>query len=153
MLENRDRRNKPRVFKSPLNERRIEALLDAIGQLRGWHDPESHCYQSRNPLGVKSFAQLGRHEIDDEGRRIFTSQLAGIKAGLFDIEVKVRGESRADIKVTDKLANLLRVYGITELLGQQKVLKWFRRAIGDSTVTLDTPLLFFHDVNVQKESR
>ena len=155
MTENRfdrDRRNKPRVVQTPLNERRVEALLDAIAQLRGWGDPESHVYQNRNPLGVKSFAQLGRHEVDDEGRRIFSSQLAGVKAGLFDIELKVRGESRSNVKVTDKLSNLLRVYGITELLGQQKVLKWFRRAIKNSDVTLDTPLTFFH-ADSTKESR
>ena len=157
MSENRvdrDRRHAPRVFKTPLNERKIEALLDAIGQLRGWSNPDSPVYQSKNPLGVKSFALLGRHEVDDEGRRIFSSQLAGIKAGLFDLELKIRGESRANVKVTDHLSNLLRVYEITEILGQQKVLKWFRRAISDSTVTLDTPLLYFHQANEPtKESR
>lgn len=142
---------KPKKPVIPLNERRVEAMLDAISQLKGWHNPESQVYQSKNPLGVKSFALLGRHEIDDEGRRVFPSQLAGIKACLFDLELKVRGESRAGLKVTDRISNLLRVYGISELLGQQQVLKWYRRAIKSTDVTLDTPLDHFHLTN--KESK
>jgi hypothetical protein len=141
---------KPKKPQISLDDRKVETLLDSIAQLKGFHNPESWNYQARNPLGVKSFAPLGRHEIDDEGRRIFPSQLAGIKACLYDLEMKIRGESRAGLKITDRISNLLRVYGISEILGQQQVLKWFRRATKDSTVTLDTELTFFHQT---KESR
>jgi hypothetical protein len=126
-----------------IDQKKLESMFDSLAQLKGWHNPESLCYQIKNPLMVKSFTQLGRHEIDDEGRRVFKSQLAGIKAGLFDLEMKVSGRSRAGLKDTDKIANLLRVYGISELLGQQNVLKYYRRAIKDSSVTLDTPLSHF----------
>jgi hypothetical protein len=143
MLENRDRRHTPRVFKTPLNERKVEALFDALAHINGWANPESTAYRLRNPLCVKSFALLGRHEIDEEGRRVFSSQLAGIKAGLFDLELKLRGESRAGIKASDKIVNVLRVYGVMELLGQQKVMKFFRRSVQDPEVTADTTLDYF----------
>lgn len=126
-----------------IDQKKLESMFDAISQLKGFHNPDSYCYQIKNPLMVKSFTQLGRHEIDDEGRRIFKSQLAGIKAGLFDLEMKVSGRSRAGLGEADKISNLLRVYGISELLGQQNVLKYYRRATKDNSVTLDTPLTHF----------
>jgi hypothetical protein len=126
-----------------IDQKKLESMFDAIAQLKGWHNPDAYAYQIKNPLMVKSFTQLGRHEIDDEGNRIFKTQLAGIKAGLFDLEMKVSGRSRAGLKDGDKISNLLRVYGISELLGQQNVLKYYRRAIKDSSVTLDAPLTHF----------
>lgn len=126
---------------------KLEALLDALASLKSWHNPDSDCYQLRNPLGLASFARAGKHEMDGEGRRIFKSSLAGIKACLFDLEVKVKGTSRAGLKADDALANLLRVYGLTEKGGQQQVVKFLRRALKDQDIDLDTKLTYFREDN------
>lgn len=122
---------------------RLEALHDAIASLRGWNVPESDAYQLRNPLLIQSFSRPGKNEIDSKGRRVFDSSLAGIRACLYDLDLKVRGESRAGLKKDDKLENLLRVYGMNESLGQQQVVKFLKRALKDESITRQTPLAWF----------
>ena len=78
---------------------KIEALVDSIGRCNGMGDPESQCYKLRNPLLIRSFARPGKHETDDQGRRVFSSFLSGYKAGLFDIESKITGKSRAGLSL------------------------------------------------------
>jgi hypothetical protein len=124
---------------------KIESLLDAIASLKGWSNPDSLTYQIKNPLHIKSFARPGKHEIDEEGRRIFTSWLAGYKACLFDLDMKVSGKSRAGLKEGDKLSNLLRVYGLSESLGQDQVVKYLKRALKDQTINKETPLAYFRE--------
>lgn len=127
----------------PVNK--LEALLDAIAALNGWSNPDSDCYQIRNPLGLTSFAIAGKHEMDAKGRRVFTSSLAGLKAGLFDLDVKTSGKSRAGLKPGDAISNLLRVYGLTEKGGQQQVVKFLRRALKDDSIDLNTKLTYFRE--------
>jgi len=122
---------------------RLEALHDAIASLRGWNNPDSDSYQLRNPLLVKSFSRPGKNSIDPEGNRIFDTELAGIRACLFDLELKVRGKSRAGIKDTDLLENVLRVYGITERLGMQQIVKYLKRALKTQDISVTTPLKWF----------
>ena len=122
---------------------RIEALFDSIASLKGWANPDSEAYQLRNPLLVQSFSRPGKNEIDDKGRRVFASSLAGIRAGLFDLEIKIKGESRAGIKADDTLENVLRVFGITELGGQQSAIKFLKRALKDQSISRTTPLAWF----------
>ena len=122
---------------------RIEALFDALASIRGWNNPDSVCYQLRNPLMVKSFSKPGKNEITEDGYRVFTTQLAGIRAGLFDLDLKVRGKSRAGVKENDLLENVLRVYGITELGGQQAVVKYLKRALKTQDIKTTTPLKWF----------
>ena len=122
---------------------RIEALHDAIASLNGWNNPDSVSYAIRNPLLVKSFSRPGKNQIDNDGRRVFATSLAGIRACLFDLEIKVKGESRAGIKPDDKLENILRVYGVTELGGQQQAVKFLRRALKNQEIKLTTPLSWF----------
>ena len=122
---------------------RLEALLDAIASLKGWSNPDSKSYALRNPLLVQSFSRPGKNEISEDGSRIFASSLAGVRACLFDLELKVKGESRAGLKAEDKLENLLRVYGITELGGQQSAIKFLKRALKTQDIKLSTPLTWF----------
>lgn len=122
---------------------KIEALLDAIGNLKGISNPDSLTYQIKNPLHIKSYARPGKHEIDEEGRRIFPSLLAGYKASLFDLEMKVSGKSRAGVREDDKLSNLLRVYGLSERLAHQQICKFLKRALRDDTIHPETPLSYF----------
>ena len=122
---------------------RIEGLLDAIASLKGWNTPESRAYQLRNPLLVQSFSRPGKNEITDDGLRVFSSALAGLRACLFDLELKVKGESRAGIKKDDLLENVLRVYGVTELGGQKSVVKFLKRALKTEDISTTTPLKWF----------
>ena len=130
---------------------KIEALLDALGRVNGINDPESECYQMRNILMVRSFARLGKHEVNSEGRRIFTSLLSGYKAALFDLSVKLAGKSRAKVGPDSTLEELLRVYGIKELGGIQNVVSFIRRALKDQSVSRTTKLSFFLDGESEKE--
>ncbi len=122
---------------------RIEALHDAIASTKGWNNPDSQSYQLRNPLLVKSFSKPGKNEITEDGYRVFSTQLAGVRAGLFDLDLKVRGKSRAGIKDTDLLENLLRVFGILELGGQKSVVKYLKRALKTEDISIKTPLKWF----------
>lgn len=122
---------------------KIEALVDAIGRANGIHDPESDTYKLRNPLLIKSFARPGKHETDDKGRRVFSSLLSGYKAGLFDIELKITGKSRAGLQPDHTLANLLAVYGIKEPGGISYIVSFLKRALGDKTLSGTTPLSYF----------
>ena len=122
---------------------RLEALLDSIASLNGWSSPDSKAYQLRNPLLVKSFSRPGKNEIDPDGVRIFSSALAGLRGCLFDLEIKIKGESRAGVKPDDKLENILRVMGVTELGGQQQAIKFLKRALKTQDIKLTTPLAWF----------
>jgi hypothetical protein len=123
---------------------RIEALVDAIAHLKGsLNNPDSDLYQIRNPLGLPSFSRPGKNEIDDQGRRVFSSALAGYRAATYDVLKKVSGESRAGIKVDDKLENILRVYGVDSKLGMDQVIKFLKRALKNQEISRQTPLSWF----------
>ncbi len=128
--------------------KRIESLCDAIGKLNQISVPESTAYQLRNPLLLKSYAKLGRHSTNTDGLRVFGSLLAGMKAGLFDLELKLKGLSRAGLKPTDQLRNLLGCYGVQEKQAVDSVVAFIRRALKDESVSANTSLEFFLiDVN------
>ena len=121
-----------------------EALVDAVGYLNGaFTNPDSQAYKLRNPLMVRSFARPGKHESSTTGYRIFTSMLAGYRAALYDLELKLEGKSRAGIKTTDALGNLLRVYEIKSESDMDKVVGFLRKALGDPSISASTPLSFF----------
>ena len=122
---------------------RLEALHDAVASLRGWGNPDSKSYQLRNPLMVQSFSRPGKNSIDEDGYRVFDTELAGIRACLFDLELKVSGKSRAGIKADDLLENVLRVYGVTERLGMQQIVKYLKRALKTQDISVTTPLKWF----------
>lgn len=124
---------------------KIEALVDAIGKANGLHDPESACYKLRNPLLIRSFARPGKHETDETGRRVFSSLLSGYKAGLFDIELKIAGKSRAGLRPDNTLTNLLGVYGIKEPGGIGYVVSFLRRALSDASINSQTLLSYFNN--------
>lgn len=122
---------------------KLEAIADSIGRVNQVHVPDSESYQLRNPLKLKSFAKPGRHSTNGEGLRVFGSLIAGLKAGLFDLTLKCKGLSRAGLKSTDPLENLLRVYGFSEKAAIDNCVSFIKRAIKDDSVTSKTPLSFF----------
>lgn len=121
----------------------VEALVDAIAKRNRIEVPSSLAYQLRSPLLIKSFAKPGKHVLDPEGRRIFPSLLSGYKASVYDMELKVRGQSRAGLKPTDKLKNLLGVYGIKDYIEVDSIVSFLRHALKDSTISRDTSLSYF----------
>lgn len=122
---------------------RIEAVVDAIGKLNGMDNPSTEAYRLRNPLLICSFARPGKHETDENGRRIFNSFLSGYKAAVFDMTLKVEGKSRAGLKPTDTLTNLCGVYGIKELGGIKAVVNFLRAALKNPDLCKETPLSYF----------
>ena len=124
--------------------KRVEALADSIGKLHGCpNNPESESYKLRNPLLIKSFAKPGKHVTDELGRRAFDSLLAGYKAGLFDLELKIAGKSRAGLRPDDKLENLLGCYDIKEKAAVDCIVAFLRRALQDQTISAKTSLSYF----------
>lgn len=122
---------------------RVEAIVDVLGKLNGMGNPESEAYALRNPLLIRSFARPGKHETDEQGRRVFSSLLSGYKAALFDAQLKLGGKSRAGLKSTDTLTNLLGVYGLKEAVGIKSVVQFLRRALKDGDIDGNTPLSYF----------
>ena len=122
---------------------RIESIVDVLGKLNGMGDPSSDAYALRNPLLMRSFARPGKHETDDSGRRVFTSLLSGYKAAVFDVTLKIEGKSRAGLKPTDTVTNLMGVYGIRELGGVAAAVKFLKVALKDPEISKDTPLSYF----------
>lgn len=129
---------------------RIEALIDALAVHNRANVPESSAYQFRNPLLLKSYAIGMRHQIDEEGCRVFNGYASGYKAAIFDVAVKVSGRSRAWGRMTMKevlhagtLTNLLGVYGVSSPDAVKQIVKFLRRALRDPEIAANTPLSYF----------
>jgi hypothetical protein len=117
--------------------------VDAIGHFNGVSDPLCESYQIKNPLMMKSFGRPGKHEIDEQGRRVFDSIVSGYRACLFDIALKIQGKSRAGLKPESTLENLLGTYGIHGAAATEGVVKYLRKAMNDTALSRQTPLSYF----------
>lgn len=137
-----------------VNQRKLEGLAVAIAKLNNAFIPDGECFFINNPLKVRSFARPGKHLITDSGLRIFPSILAGLKAGLFDLELKIKGQSRAGLKTNDELSALLGLYGAHTQEAVRIVISFLRRALKDDTIKASTPLSYFieHTETVQENS-
>lgn len=122
---------------------KVEAIVDAIGRLNQVNVPDSLAYQIRNPLLLVSFAKPGRHDVNDEGLRVFGSMLAGYKAGCFDVLLKINGRSRAGLRPVDALENLLGCYRISEKAARDNIVAFLRRALKDESISSKTQLNYF----------
>jgi hypothetical protein len=125
-----------------VNVNKEEALLDAIANLNDAYKPESRAYILKNPIMLRSFAAPGKHAVTEEGYRIFTSHLSGYKSASYDLHLKLEGQSNCGLKPTDKLKNLLAVYGIQDEQAQMAVVFFLRKAL-DKNIDLTTPLSYF----------
>jgi hypothetical protein len=74
---------------------------------------------------------------------VFSSYLSGYKAGLFDIELKITGKSRAGLTPESSLTQLLGVYGVKEPGGISTIVSFLRRALKDAEIKPTTPLSYF----------
>ena len=74
-----------------MNQRRTEALVDALVNLMGSAStPDGVLHQIKNPIGLMSFSRPGRQELDETGRRVFSSWLAGYKAATASLRISRR---------------------------------------------------------------
>lgn len=121
---------------------KIESLVDALSFMNKAHEPDSTAYKIRNPILLKNYAQPGKNKITEEGLRIFDSHLGGYKSACYDIGIKVNGQSSVGLKPTDKLKNLLAVYGIKSEDAQMSVVFFLRKAL-DKSIDLSTELSYF----------
>ena len=133
----------------PIN--RIEAIVDAIAALHEYHKPDSLAYSLRNPLLLKSYAKPGKHEITEDGLRVFDSHIGGYKAGVYDLERKLYFESHSGLKETDRLRNLLAVLRINQEQSVMTVVWYLKKALKDPAIHPLTPLTYFQDPKVVAE--
>jgi hypothetical protein len=123
---------------------RIEALADAISACTGYTDPASEEYQCRNPLSLKAYSV--KHEKTESGLRMFKNLESGHKAGLFDLTVKCEGDSRARVGKDSSLKELIRCYSMPNQTVDYVVV-FLKKALGDETISSETPLHYFVERN------
>lgn len=128
--------------------KRIEALADAISFLNGFHDPESRAYKNRNPGDVRaySFKQLGA--TDEEGYRIFSSNIGGIRFLHQDLIWKVSGQTRAKgesgkLKPTSTLTDLLKSFKLSSMENIMTAVDFLNKALHTEDITATTELKYF----------
>lgn len=122
-----------------------EVLVDSIMVLNNYSKPDSLAYTLRNPLLLKSHSAAGKHDVNEDGIRIFNSTLGAYKAAVFDVEKKLDGTSNSGIKTTDCLRNLLAVYNINKEQDIMSICYFLRKALGDPTISPLTPLSYFKE--------
>lgn len=122
---------------------KVEALVDAIGFCNDFHNPQSTAYQLRSPLLLQSFALPGKHVINQDGLRVFPSSVSGYKASVYDMGLKITSNSRARLRATDTLVNLLGVYRIKDPSKVRAVVEFLRSALGDDQISAETTLSYF----------
>lgn len=130
---------------SKSNQTRLfEHLVDAIAYgANDFHKPTSLSHRLCSPLLLQSFALPGKHVIDQQGLRIFETNTSGTKAATYDMQLKVTGNSRARLKPTDHLINLLGVYRVKDAGQIKAVIEFLREALDDSSISEQTQLSYF----------
>jgi len=123
-----------------MNQRKLEALAEAIAQTSGYQIPDHPLHLARNPGGLP--AVLAAHKRNEQGARVFRSVLDGMQALLFDIETKLSGKSRAKLQPTSTLSDFAVAFG-QPTTAATAWSKFIRRALADETVGPKTQIQFF----------
>lgn len=127
-----------------LYEHIVNAIAYSVNQ---YHDPASKAYKLCSPLLLQSFALPGKHIVDESGLRVFDTDTSGTKASCYDMSLKITGLSRAKLRPTDALKNLLAVYRVREKGDVDAVIKFLRISLEDDTISEDTQLSRFTEAN------
>lgn len=132
------------------NIKRIEALADGIAFLNRMHDPASDAYQLRNPALAKAYSYRHLGEVDNKGRRIFTSLIGGYRFLIQDLEWKCSGQTRAKgyngkLSDRDKLPDLLKTFNLDNIEDGHifALLDFLNKALPGQDVSAQTQLGFF----------
>ena len=93
---------------------------------------------------LKNYSPPGKHKVDENGLRVFDSFLDGYKSGVYDVTIKLKGESNSGIKTSDTLRNLLAVFSINKEEDINTVVFFLRKAVSKEVTPL-TPLSYFKE--------
>lgn len=127
--------------------KRIEALADGISFLNKFHDPSSDSFQLRNPGLARAYSYRHLGEIDNKGRRIFSSLIGGYRFLIQDLSWKCAGETRAKgnsgrLTPTSDLTDLLKSYAHPEE-NVFELADFLTKALNDDTINGRTQLSYF----------
>lgn len=127
--------------------KRIEALADGIAYLNKAHEPNSDAFQLRNPGLVRAYSYRHLGEVDNKGRRIFTSLIGGYRFLIQDLTWKCEGNTRAKghngrLSPVSDLTDLLKSFNIDE---EQvfALAEFLTVALKDDTLNGRTKLSYF----------
>jgi hypothetical protein len=134
------RRRRLAATSTNMNKRRIEALTEAVSRYSGYFSPESDLYVCRNPLGLKAFSPLQLR--NEDGFRVFASLIDGYQAGIYDVTLKVSGQSKAHLKPTDTLSDFAVALG-QPYTAADAFAGFLRKALHTETINRKTPLSIF----------
>ena len=130
--------------------KKIEALADGIAFLNRMHDPASDAYQLRNPALAKAYSYRHLGEVDNKGRRIFTSFIGGYRFLVQDLEWKCSGETRAKgyngkLASTNTLSDLLKSFNLDSMEDGNIfiLLEFLNKALPGEEIDAQTQLRFF----------
>jgi hypothetical protein len=130
--------------------KRIEALADGISFLNKFYDPSSDSFQLRNPALAKAYSYRHLGEVDNKGRRIFTSLIGGYRFLIQDLEWKCSGNTRAKgykgkLSASDFLSDLLKSYNLDRIEDGNIfiLIEFLNKALPGTDVTAQTQLSFF----------
>lgn len=128
-----------RVREQSVPRRKLEALVDALVHHSGFRDPKSLVYQARNPGGLKAFQP--DQPQDGERNRVFASEIDGLQAGLFDMALKITGQSAAKLQPDANITDLVISYGMPDVTA--KFWAKFLQSALQQDVSARTSLDFF----------
>ena len=100
---------------------------------------------------LRSFAMIGKHVVNENGIRVFDSQLNGLKAAMFDIELKASGKSRANAGPDSSLEEFLKCYQINTSLAVDHIVSFLRRALNDQNISKHTLISEFLEAPCQTD--
>ena len=132
--------------------KRLESLADCIAFLNNFHDPQSRSYQLRNPGLCRAYSFKQLNAVDNEGYRIFTSIIGGVRFLHQDLLWKVSGQTRAKgengkLKPTSTLADLLKAFKLSDLGNLMQAVQFLNSALKtlgtENEITEKTELKFF----------
>jgi len=128
--------------------KKLEALADCIAFLNSFHDPESISYQNRNPGNCRAYSFRQLNAVDDNGYRIFSSIIGGVRFLHQDLQWKCSGQTRAKgesgkLKSTSTLADLLKSFKLSDIGNLMQAVDFLNKALKTDEVTEKTELKYF----------
>lgn len=130
--------------------KRIEALADAIAYLNKAHEPSSYAFQLRNPGLVRAYSYRHLGEVDNKGRRIFSSLIGGYRFLVQDLTWKCSGQTRAKgfsgkLSNLSNLNDLLKSFNLGNLEDGHifEILDFLNQALPGTAINSETNLQFF----------
>jgi hypothetical protein len=130
--------------------KRVEALADGIAYLNKMHDPTSDAYQLRNPSLARAYSYRHLGEVDNKGRRIFSSLIGGYRFLIQDLTWKCSGNTRAKgysgkLSASNTLNDLLKSYNL-DSIDEGNIfilLEFLNKALPGVDINAKTQLSFF----------